>query len=72
MESRWGPLAQYDWSVMAPEFTILGVLTLISIIDLFAPKTMDRRYLAWFAILGSVVAGWFVFQNVGIGVVEIL
>ncbi|MEW9671178.1 NADH-quinone oxidoreductase subunit NuoN [Ammoniphilus sp. 3BR4] len=72
MESRWGPLAQYDWSVMAPEFTILIVATLISLIDLFAPKNTDRRFLAWFGILGSLLAGWFVFQNVGIGVVEIL
>ncbi|RXT01532.1 NADH-quinone oxidoreductase subunit NuoN [Ammoniphilus sp. CFH 90114] len=72
MESRWGPLAQYDWSVMAPEFTILILATLLSLIDLFAPKKMDRRYLAWLGIAGSVLAGWFVFQNVGIGVVEIL
>lgn len=71
MESRWGPLAQYDWSVMAPEFTILIIATLVSVIDLFAPKNMDRRFLAWFGILGSLLAGWFVMQNVGMGVVEI-
>jgi NADH-quinone oxidoreductase subunit N len=72
MESRWGPLAQYDWSVMAPEFTILIVATLVSIIDLFTNDKKDRRFLAWFGILGCVLAGWFVFQNVGNGVVEIL
>lgn len=72
MESRWGPLAQYDWSVMAPEFTILAVVTLVSLMDLFTPNTTDRRFLGWFGILGCVVAGWFVFQNVGLGVVEIL
>jgi len=72
MESRWGPLAQYDWSVMAPEFTILIVATLISVIDLLMPNNKNRQVLAWFGIAGSLLAGWFVFQNVGHGVVEIL
>ncbi len=72
MESRWGPLAQYDWSVMAPEFTILAIATLVSLIDLFTPNSKDRRFLAWFGILGSLLAGWFVFQNIGIGVVDLL
>ncbi|MBP1934791.1 NADH-quinone oxidoreductase subunit NuoN [Ammoniphilus resinae] len=72
MESRWGPLAQYDWSVMAPEFTILIVATLISVIDLLMPNHSNRRPLAWLGIVGSLLAGWFVLQNTGHGVVEIL
>ncbi|HJV45994.1 MAG TPA: NADH-quinone oxidoreductase subunit NuoN [Bacillota bacterium] len=72
MVSKWGPLAQYDWSVMAPEFTILAFATLISLIDLFTHKDKDRRFLAWFGIVGSLLAGWFVFRNIGIGVVDLL
>jgi NADH-quinone oxidoreductase subunit N len=72
MLSKWGPLAQYDWSVMAPEFTILVVATIISLVDLFTPKEKDRRFLAWFGILGSLLAAWFVFRNVGLGVVDLL
>ncbi|RKD23080.1 NADH-quinone oxidoreductase subunit N [Ammoniphilus oxalaticus] len=72
MESRWGPLAQYDWSVMAPEFTILAVVTLMTLIGLFTSSVKDRRFIGWLGILGCIVAAWFVFQNVGGGVVEIL
>jgi NADH-quinone oxidoreductase subunit N len=70
--STWGNLARYDWSVMSPEFTILGVATLLSLLDLFMNKKADRRILAWIGLLGVIVAGYFVVQNTGQNVVSIM
>ncbi|AMA71654.1 MULTISPECIES: NADH-quinone oxidoreductase subunit NuoN [Aneurinibacillus] len=70
--SKWGNLAQYDWSVMSPEFIILGVATLLSLLDLFMNKKADRRILAWIGFLGIIVAGYFVVRNTGQNVVSIL
>lgn len=70
--NKWGNLAQYDWSVMAPEFTILGVATLLSLLDLIMKEKSDRRILAWIGLLGIIVAGYFVVKNTGQDVVSIL
>ncbi|WP_051330804.1 NADH-quinone oxidoreductase subunit NuoN [Aneurinibacillus terranovensis] len=70
--SKWGALAQFDWSAMTPEFTILGVATLLSLIDLFMPKKSDRRILAWIGFAGLILAGFFVVKNTGHGVVSIM
>lgn len=70
--STWGNLAQYDWSVMVPEFTILGVATLLSLLDLVMGRKSDRRILAWIGLIGIIVAGYFVVQNTGQNVVSIL
>lgn len=49
-------LLSYEWSIMAPEFIILGVATLLSILDLFMGRDKDRRPLAWIGIAGIVLA----------------
>lgn len=49
-------LLSFDWGIMAPEFVILGVATLLSLIDLFMGKDKDRRPLAWIALLGIAAA----------------
>lgn len=49
-------LQSFKWSVMAPEFIILGVAALLSIIDLFMPKKMDRKILGWIGIVGVFAA----------------
>jgi NADH-quinone oxidoreductase subunit N len=49
-------LLQYDWGIMTPEFIILGVATILSLIDLFMPNEKDRRLLGWFAFAGVIVA----------------
>ncbi|RAK20425.1 NADH dehydrogenase subunit N [Anoxybacillus vitaminiphilus] len=49
-------LLQYEWGIMTPEFTILGVATILSLIDLFMPDEKDRRLLGWFAFAGVIVA----------------
>ncbi|BAU26483.1 proton-translocating NADH-quinone oxidoreductase chain N [Aneurinibacillus soli] len=72
MNSKWGVLAEYDWSVMSPEFTILGVATLLSLIDLLMGKKADRRILAWIGLAGVILAGYFVIRNTGHNVVSIM
>ncbi len=52
-------LLSYQWSAMAPEFIILITATILSLVDLFAPKKMDRRILGWIgfaAILAAIAA----------------
>ncbi|MFC7371505.1 NADH-quinone oxidoreductase subunit NuoN [Fictibacillus iocasae] len=65
-------LLSYNWSVMAPEFTILGVATLLSIIDLFMSKHTSRRPLLWLALAGVAVAMAFVFMQLDQDVTSIL
>ncbi|MHC0036498.1 NADH-quinone oxidoreductase subunit NuoN [Pseudoneobacillus sp. C159] len=49
-------LLDFKWSVMTPEFIILGVATLLSILDLFMPKTVNRKLLGWMAVAGVALA----------------
>lgn len=49
-------LLSYHWSIMAPEFTILGVALVLSLIDLFMGKGKDRSILAWIGLGGVVLA----------------
>lgn len=49
-------LLSYQWGAMAPEFIILGVATILSIVDLFAPKRFDRRILGWVGFAGILAA----------------
>ncbi len=41
---------------MMPEFVILGVATLLTLLDLFMPKSSSRRPLAWVALVGILIA----------------
>ncbi len=49
-------LQQYNWSIMTPEFIILGVIALLVLLDIFAPKELDRKYLGWTGIAGVFAA----------------
>ncbi|WP_096203067.1 NADH-quinone oxidoreductase subunit NuoN [Bacillus sp. FJAT-45350] len=49
-------LLSYPWGIMAPEFTILIVATLLSLIDLFMKDKTNRNILGWFAVAGVAVA----------------
>lgn len=49
-------LLSYQWGIMGPEFIILGVLTAISLLDLFMPKSIDRKILGWFGFAGILLA----------------
>ncbi|KAB2336530.1 NADH-quinone oxidoreductase subunit NuoN [Cytobacillus depressus] len=49
-------LLSYKWSIMTPEFIILGVATLLSLLDLFMPKTVNRKLLGWLGFAGVLAA----------------
>lgn len=49
-------LLSFEWGAMAPEFIILGLATILSIVDLFAPKQFDRRILGWIGFAGILLA----------------
>ncbi|WP_163099495.1 NADH-quinone oxidoreductase subunit NuoN [Peribacillus alkalitolerans] len=49
-------LLSFNWGVMMPEFVILGVATLLTLLDLFMPKSSSRRPLAWVALVGILIA----------------
>jgi len=65
-------LLSYPWSAMAPEFTILIVATLLSLLDLFMKKKTDRNLLGWLAIGGVAVALIFLTRQIGGEVQSIL
>lgn len=49
-------LLSFDWGLMGPEFIILGVATLISLLDLFMGKNFDRKKLGWIGVAGIALA----------------
>ncbi|MFS0862951.1 NADH-quinone oxidoreductase subunit NuoN [Fredinandcohnia sp. 179-A 10B2 NHS] len=65
-------LLSYEWGVMAPEFIILGVATLLSLLDLFMGKDKDRKPLAWVGIAGIIAAIAFTVSFIGNDVTSIL
>ncbi|MBH0164380.1 NADH-quinone oxidoreductase subunit NuoN [Fictibacillus sp. 7GRE50] len=65
-------LLSFRWSVMLPEFIILGVATLLSVIDLFMKKESSRKPLAWLAGAGILAALITIFMQLDIEVTSIL
>ncbi|MFE8698084.1 NADH-quinone oxidoreductase subunit NuoN [Cytobacillus sp. FJAT-53684] len=49
-------LLSFKWSIMTPEFIILGVATLLSLLDLFMPKNVNRKLLGWLGLAGIVIS----------------
>jgi NADH-quinone oxidoreductase subunit N len=49
-------LQSYSWSIMTPEFIIVGVAALLTLLDLFMPKNKDRRILGWIAFAAVIAA----------------
>ncbi|EIJ80331.1 NADH:ubiquinone oxidoreductase subunit N [Bacillus methanolicus PB1] len=45
-----------EWEIMAPEFIILGIIILISLLDIFMSKRADRKVLGWIGIAGVIGA----------------
>lgn len=52
-------LLSYEWSIMAPEFTIVIVATLLSLIDMFMNRDKGRQILAWLGLAGIAIALFF-------------
>jgi NADH-quinone oxidoreductase subunit N len=65
-------LTSFKWGIMAPEFIILGVATLLSLLDLFMGKERDRKPLAWIGIGGIIIAIGFTVSMIGNDVTSIL
>lgn len=49
-------LLSFDWAAMTPEFIILGVVTIMSLLDLFMPKKVNRKVLGWLGFAGILAA----------------
>ncbi|KGP71796.1 NADH-quinone oxidoreductase subunit NuoN [Pontibacillus yanchengensis] len=58
-------LLAYDWGIMAPEFTIVIIATLLSLLDLFLPHSFHRKWLSVFAGVGILVAFVFTLSQLG-------
>lgn len=65
-------LLSYPWRIMSPEFTILGIATFLSLLDLFLKDKVDRKIIAWIGLGGILLAFIFVLRNVGEPVQQIL
>jgi NADH-quinone oxidoreductase subunit N len=62
----------YNWGIMTPEFIIVVVAALLSVLDLFMPKKMDRKILGWISILAVFAAIVSLTSLMDNGVVSIL
>lgn len=65
-------LLSYQWSAMAPEFIILITATILSLVDLFAPRKMDRRFLGWIGFAAILIAIATLINLIGAETVSIL
>ena len=45
------------WALMTPEFIVLGSAVILSLLDLFLPKRIDRMVLGWLAVLAVAAGG---------------
>ncbi|MEH7110388.1 MULTISPECIES: NADH-quinone oxidoreductase subunit NuoN [Bacillaceae] len=45
-----------NWSIMTPEFIILGVIAILVVLELFMPKNLDRKILGWVGIAAIFAA----------------
>ncbi|WP_286230138.1 NADH-quinone oxidoreductase subunit NuoN [Neobacillus mesonae] len=64
--------SQLNWSIMTPEFIILGVIAILVLMDLFMPKTLDRKILGWIGIAAIFAALVYTLSMVGGPVQSIL
>lgn len=49
-------LLSYRWGAMLPEFIILVVATFLSLLDLFARKTWNRKWFGYIGVVGILLA----------------
>ena len=65
-------LLSYRWSAMTPEFIILGVVAVLSLLDLFLPRSFNRKLLGWLSFASIIAALITVFTLIGDTPVSIL
>lgn len=62
----WQTLISYDWGKTAPEMTIFITAVVISLLDLFLPRRLERsRMLSWLGLAGVILALIFCFLEAG-------
>lgn len=49
-------ISSINWSLMTPEFIILGVAALLVVFDLFMPNNLSRKILGWIGIVAIFAA----------------
>jgi len=49
-------LLSFDWGLMAPEFIILIATVILTLLDLFLPKKVDRKLLGWLGFASVLLA----------------
>ncbi|NRD77158.1 NADH-quinone oxidoreductase subunit NuoN [Bacillus sp. BRMEA1] len=49
-------ISSINWSIMTPEFIILGVTALLVVFDLFMPNSLNRKILGWVGIAAIFAA----------------
>jgi NADH-quinone oxidoreductase subunit N len=49
-------LSSFKWEIMTPEFIIVVVAAVLSMVDLFMPKKADRKILGWISIVAVLAA----------------
>jgi len=65
-------LLELNWGLMAPEFTIVIVATIITLVDLFMPNKFNRKILGWTSVIGIFIALYFTIEQINLGQVEYL
>ncbi|MFS0593347.1 NADH-quinone oxidoreductase subunit NuoN [Cytobacillus horneckiae] len=65
-------LLSYRWSAMTPEFIILSVVAVLSLLDLFLPRSFNRKLLGWLSFASIIAALITVFTFIGDTPVSIL
>lgn len=58
-------LLSYEWSSMTPEFIILITATILSLLDLFIKKSVDRRIFGWISFVAILLAIASLIQLIG-------
>lgn len=49
-------LLTFKWNVMTPEFIILGLTAVLTLLDLFMPRNINRKILGWISFAGILAA----------------
>lgn len=65
-------LLSFDWKIMTPEFIILGLTAVLTLLDLFMPKGQSRKILGWISLAGILAALVSLFGLLGTDVTSIL
>ena len=52
----WETLKLFEWEMMAPEFIIFAAAAILSVLDLFLPKKVNRTMIGWLALASVALA----------------